>query len=248
MQRLILFLTAIVLFGIAGFALIWFGTGRDLQGPSVAYLVASRDGDFAAAHAGMHPAARARWSPDELERLWDHWGAKYGEFGEVVRRIGVRDAPDGSDWDRMLRLDLGFRKGHVIGRLYFKDDGGEPKLYHVALEPRAAVAVPAKDRSRLDITSRKLFDHLDKGEVLAFYDALAPVAQMQRDLTELETETQASRETLGPRKHVDLTSERAEGPRQVQLYALEYERGTQAIEVVHEHAEGAWSVVAFRRR
>ncbi len=243
MQRLILFLIAIVLFGIAGFALIWFGAGRDLQGPSVAFLTLARDGDFEGVAARMHPDALPRWDAQGTERLWTWWGKTYGDFGEVVRRIGVSPWEGGGEGAELLTLDLGFRGGHVVGWFYFRQHEGRSKLVHVALKPRARVDVAATERTRLDVTARKLFDYLDGDDVLAFYDALHPELQMQTDITAVAVREAAVRDTLGARTGVTLVKHASDDATETQHYRLDHERGARALRVVHRHEDGRWWVV-----
>ena len=249
MQRLILILIAIVLCGIAGFALIWFGAGRDLQGPSVAFLTHCRDGAFEKAYAEAHPRFREARSLEQLEALWAHWTGRYGPFGEVVRRINVVAAPEGASWEEELRLDLGFLEGHVVGSFFFlTDEDGVPKLAHVSLEPRSRVDVPETDRSRLELKARKLVGWYDEARWLDLYDAFGPSLQMGWTQRRMMAELPALHARLGSVKDIVLldTSDIEAGVRQ--RFALTCEHGPAELEVVHAHAEGSWSVVGFDLR
>lgn len=249
MQRLILFLIAVVLFGIAGFALIWFGAGRDLQGPSVAFLTHCRDGAFDEAYAAAHPDFQAARSVAQLEALWRHWESRYGVFGEVVRRIGVYEGEDAGPWSEALRLDLGFQDGHVLGTFYFATDAqGASRLVHVALAPRARVDVPASDRSRLEVKARKLFTWFDEAKWVDLYDALAPSLQMSWTQAAFMDEMPALRERLGAVQHVELATMQDVDGGVRQLFEVTCERGKAAFEVVHTHDDGAWHVAGFAAR
>ena len=243
MQRLILFLIAIVLFGIAGFALIWFGAGRDLQGPSVAFLTQCRDSDFAAASQAFHPDYRDRWSPEHTERLWRFWGERYGDFGEVVRRIGAGAWHDSRKGAVYLELDLGFRGGHVVGWFYYVEGDEGPELAHVSLKPRARVDVSARERSRLEVTARKLFAWLDEGDVLSYYDALHPLAQMRTDIDAVAEREREARETLGALQDATLEKHASTDTSETQHFRLVHERGERVLRVMHRHEDGQWWVV-----
>lgn len=249
MQRLVLLLTAIVLVGIAGFAAVYFGAGRDLQGPAVAFLMHCRDADFEGARAETHPRFQEARSVEQLGALWGHWEESHGGFREVVRRIGVQYPREDQTWAECLTLDVGFKRGNVAGRFYYQDDSqGVRRLVHVALERQRLVDVPATDRSRLEATARKLFGFLDAGAVLPFYDALGADLQMSWQQAKIEADVSAWRARLGALQDVSLASTRDDGARVIQLYEVDFAQGKAAFEVTHRHDEGAWSVVGFRAR
>lgn len=243
MHRLGIIFLLVLLFGLAGFALVWFGTGRDLQGPSVAFLTNMRDDALEDAHGALHPDFQARVSEAQLDELWNHWEGRYGDFGEVVRRIGTQAWDDSVEGAQLLRLDLGFRKGHVIGWFYYLPYEGAPRLAHVSLKPRARVDVSASERSRLEVTSKKLFGYLDAGDGLSFYDAFHPDAQMQVDPDAIVMREKDVREKLGALKSIALVDNTSGHTSEAQRFELTHERGTRSMRVMHRHVEGQWWVV-----
>jgi hypothetical protein len=249
MNRLILFLIGIVLVGIAGFMAIWFGTGRELQAPSVAFLMNCKDRKFQAVYDSAHPAFRESRSVDQLEDLWEHWEKKHGVFGEVLRRLGVHKAPAGSAWEQMLSLELGFFKGHILGRFYFKIDAEIPKLVHVWLATKPTVEMDPADRSSLEPSARALFSHLGASDFAALYDGFDPELQMRLTPKRLHDQMEALIATAGPLGEVTLTSKTAQGDlRVVQLWKLAFDKQPFNFEVTHEHSRGQWSVVEFLPR
>ena len=244
MRLLLLIFLATIVFGIVGFALIWFGEGRDLQGPSVAFLTRMRDSALEDAHGAMHPDFQARVSEAQLDELWRYWGTKYGDFGEVVRRVGVSRWHDSVESAELLKLDLGFRHGHVIGWFFYGEHEGTPKLHHVSLKPRARVDVAATERARLQVTAKRLFGYLDAGEGLAFYDALHPMAQMRVDPDAIVMREAKVREALGALESVTLLDNVGSTDlTEKQRFELTYERGTRVMSVMHRHEQGQWWVV-----
>ena len=253
MQRLILFLIAVVLFGIAGFALIWFGTGRELQGPTIAFLTNCRDGEYQKAYDAAHPRFREAWSLEDLKRIWKHWRDQHGRFGEVVRRIGVTEVQGGDKDSRLeLKLDLGFQDGHVIGRFFFlPDDDGVQKLAHASLTRRPDVDVPLTDRSRLKVTTRKLLELLDAGDAMGFYDALGAQAQWGFTPRALFRDVPKDRERLGAMKDIreGAGAEIPNIPVVMHERYVAYENGDkQYIAFSYSHVGGQWEVSWFERK
>ncbi|MDA1195357.1 MAG: hypothetical protein O2894_09245 [Planctomycetota bacterium] len=250
MNRVVMILIAVVLVGAAGVVTMWFGAGRDMQAPAVAFLMECKEGRFADVHARAHPGFREDRSVEQLAALWQHWEHEYGVFGEVIQRMGIGVAPDGETaWSRQLTLDLGFYKGHVLGRFFFMDVEGEPQLRHVWLEHKPTVQVEADERDALEPAARALFAQLGEGNLVGLYSSLAPALQLLWSQARLESELSTLREGAGALGVVTLTRTVEEASNRVaQYYDVAFANGPLEFKVTHEHDRGQWWVIGFKAR
>ncbi len=250
MNKLVLFLTGIVLIGIAGFAMMWFGTGRELQAPAVAYLIQCRDGEYAKAYEAAHPKLREGQSVEQLEALWDLWKSEHGVFGEVLQRLSVRAGTDEDTWSRSITLELGFYKGHILGRFYFLRVDEQPRLVHVWLTPKPTTEVAESDRSSLEPSARAAIALVDASDFVGLYDALDPDLQMGWTLKALAEQMLALRTEAGAVKSITLTGtdDKEKAHHVSQRFAVEFENAQMELRVTHRHDRGQWSIVGFEAR
>ncbi len=168
MHRLVLLLIGIVLVGIAGFALVWFGEGRELQPLVARTLVNLRDGEGAGVLARADPSFRKGRTPADLAAYWAWWTKEMGTFVEILGRRELTSATrmlEGAPVAvKRMTVELGFMKGKVMATFEFREAEPDPLLTHVRFFKPGEGLVAIEDDDKA--VSNALLD-----AVIARYDA-----------------------------------------------------------------------------
>jgi hypothetical protein len=246
MSRLILFLTGIVLVGIAGFALVWFGVGRELQPGAARVLLNLRDGKAQVVCDEAHPSLRARWSAADLTAYWDWWGSELGGFFEILARRGVSTSTQDGETRKGLTLELGFMKRKARMRFEFITLEEGPVLTHIRLyeldEGRGAEA----DRDELIERVRALMGRYDASDWVGLYAALSFDLQKTWPLGKLREALSTRRAATGPVKTLSLAGSEAGDEKAVtQTYEIEYEKARGTAKVTQQFDDDRWHITGF---
>lgn len=249
MNRLTLFLIGIVLFGVAGFALIWFGVGRELNQPTYKTLMDLRDGKQAEVHERAHASLKGRQSPDDLAAYWAWWTGEMGAFVEVLARRGISVTETDEGSFKGITFELGFMKGKMRGTFRYETSAEEPRLAHFRFAKLNENAGREDDRDILQVITRGLFDRYDASDWVGLYAALGFDLQQAWPLAKVEEQMPRIFEQFGKVKQGGLTLTKTEdGPHQdavVQHYDIEFEKGKSAAKVSFKYDDKSWHLVGF---
>lgn len=246
MNKLILFLIGIVLLGIAGFALLWFTVGGQVEAQAGKLLVDLRDGKFAEVHDAAHPAFQEAWTPALLEAWWKHWEGELGGFGVINRRRRVAASTGTHGSRKSVVLDLAFVKERAFGEFLYIEGEPEPKLRHLSLW--LPTEQSQTDRSGFEATVDKLFQRWDANDIVGLYAQLAPALQMEWPLRKMDGELPALRKAFGKRKALRLVSaEDGEHETVKQTWEVDFENTEGSARVIHQWLDdhARWAVSGF---
>ena len=246
MNRLILFLIGIVLVGIAGFALVWFGVGRELQPVAARTLVELRDGKEQAVYERAAEAFRAGQDVGDLGAYWAWWREKLGTFVEILARRSVGARAQGAETHKTMTLELGFMKGKARMEFEFLDAEPEPLLVHLRISTLDEGLGAKEDREQLVGRVRDLFKRYDEEDWIGFYAGLS--FDLQRTWRPRMIAAQMPAKFAAQGKVEDLRLVKSEdGPAGVvvQHFDVDYERATGTAEVSQRFDDGRWSIVGF---
>lgn len=246
MNRIILFLIGIVLVGIAGFALVWFGVGRELQPVTAKFLVDMRDGKYRAVHETVHEELRARQSVQELAAYWEWWREEMGAFVEILRRRGVSTSTANGETRKGMTLDLGFMKGKARAHFEFLSAEPDPLLTHFRIYKLDEGAGAESDREQLVARVKTLFAFYDAKDWTGLYAALSSDLQKAWPQAKIAEQMPQRRDAFGAVK--DLRLVRTEdGPEGVviQHFEVDYEKAKGTAKVSQHFDDDRWHVVGF---
>ena len=246
MNRLILLLIGLVLVGIAGFALVWFGVGRELHGPSTKVLSDLHLGKYADVHAAAHESFRKARSVEDLQAYWTWWTNELGAFYEVVGRRGVSTHSGTKGSFKGLTLELGFMKAKAIGTFRFDTSGDAPILTHFRIGKLDEGLGKKDDRSGLEGFTRELFDRYDAEDWAGLYARIGFDLQQAWPLGVIQRQMPAIRSAMGKVQGLRLTKteDGAHDDVVVQHYEVAFENGAGEAKVSHKH-DGRWEIVGF---
>ncbi len=247
MNRLILFLIGIVLVGVAGFALIWFGVGRELNKPTIKILMDLRDGKHADVHQGAHASFRERQSVEELGAYWAWWAKELGTFVEVTKRMGVSMHTSDAGSFRGITMEVGFMKGKARAKFRYETSGDDPLLTHFRISMLEENAGEKEDRVPLEGITRRLFDRYDASDWTGLYAGLGFQLQQAWPLTKVNAQMPPLRAQRGQVKKLRLTKtdDDPDDDVVVQHYDAEFEHGKGSVKVSFQYDNKRWHVVTF---
>lgn len=246
MNRLVLFLIGIVLVGIAGFALVWFGVGRELGPATAGILVDLRDGKYRAVHERAHESFRERVSVADLTAYWEWWREEMGTFVEILSRRGVSTSSQDGEVHKGITVEAGFMKGRALVRFEFLTLKEGPALAHFRLARLDEGRGSADDRDELVARVRRLFDLYDKQDWTALYAALSFDLQKAWPQKIIAKQMPMRRKAYG--KVTDLRLVKTEeGPDEIveQYFDVDYEKASGKAKVTQQFDDGRWHVVGF---
>ncbi len=257
MNRLILFMIGIVLVGIAGFALVWFGVGRELQPGAVRTLINLRDGKAAVVLEEAHASFRQRWSAEDLTAYWDWWGNEWGAFFEILARRGVSTSTRDGETRKGLTLEVGFmkRKARVQYEFLALEEG--PILTHFRLYELDEGIGREADRDELTERVRTLMARYDASDWVGLYAAQSFELQKAQPLGKLRTEMTRLRAVTGPVKALRLansetgpqktTPQKANPPKNsvTQTFDVDFEKTQGRVMVSQQFEDGRWHITGF---
>ena len=247
MNKLVIFLIGIVLVGVAGFALLWFGVGRELQPLAAGVLVDCRDGRFEDIYDRAHPRFREGRTLEQFKAYWAEVEKRNGVFREILRRVGVASHADAGGTRKGLTLEVGFQKGAATARFEFLAADPDPLMLHFAIQADTPDRVEHDDRSGLEAQVRAVMVHYNEGDFTAFYTDLAPELQMawtQKKLIAQLGELRANK--AGAFVDLEIT-ETKEGVHDavIQVCKARFEKGAATLTVTHRYGAGRWDIVGF---
>ncbi len=246
MNRVILFLIGIVLVGIAGFAVVWFGVGRELQAPAAKTLVDLRDGKAAEVHAAADASFRERWTVDDLSSYWTWWENELGRFVEILARRDVSTSTKGSETVKTLTLELGFMKRKARAKFEFVSRESGPLLTHMRIYELDEGAGTKDDRGQLVARTRALLRRYDASDWVGLYAAMRFEQQKSWPLSTIREQMSVRRNAQGAVKDVQLANTEEEDNGVVrQHFDVTYEKSAGKLEAVYQFRDGRWHVAGF---
>jgi len=266
MHRLVLLLIGIVLVGIAGFALVWFGEGRELQPLVAGTLVDLRDGKEAEVLARGDPAFREGRSAEDLAAYWAWWKQEMGTFVEILGRRAVSTSTSTVDGTRVttkrMTLELGFMKGKVMASFAFRDAEPDPLLTHWRLYLPSSSSFSVADDSVPAALVRTLLTRYDAEDWTGIYVGLSFRGQEASPPRVVRETLRVQRERLGRVITVDAlpvdaagtrgTSANGTGAKKAEAddvlvlhHAIQFERGLGTWTTTLRYDDGRWHVDAF---
>ena len=129
MNRLIMFLTAIVLFGIAGFAVIWINAAPSPEKTADVILTDLSAGRYRPVWDAATPAYRARMPFERFRAVMADFSLALGAYREIAES---RPGPD-VEGEVALVLDVVYENGHADCDIVFLDVDGTPTLQSLHL-------------------------------------------------------------------------------------------------------------------
>ena len=190
MNRLILFLIGIVLIGIAGFALVWFGVGRELQPGAVRALMNLRDTKAEVLLEESHESLRTRWSAEDLNAYWAWWTERLGDFFEITARRGVSSSTNNGEVRKGITLEVGFMKRKALVRYEFLALEKGPILMHLRIAELDEGTGAEDDRDELVERVRALLAYYDASDWVGLYASQSFELQQAQPLAKVSRHSQ----------------------------------------------------------
>ncbi len=249
-NKIVLFLIAVVLIGIAGFALLWFGVGGESQKAAEAILADWQQGRVDAIYRGADESFRAGNSPDRFKAYLEYWRARRGAFEAVKRRTNAGISKDDGEMRKRVSLLLQFARGEAEGHFEFKERDGALALVHVSFNEIPA-AVDKADNGVLDAAAHALFMLYNEKNITGLYAALSGPLQQKWRPADVETQLLSLHHKAG---RIDENFKQRElkeedkGDRRILVYDIAFEKAPGEAVVGFQWDDDHWKIVEFRLR
>jgi hypothetical protein len=245
MNRIVLLLVAVVLMGIAAFAVLWMGVDAKQRGPADQILTDWRAGRLPDVYKRASAGFRERQSAAEFQTYMNYWAGELGAFESVTRRLPLVSKAGPQGLHEKTTLEVAFAKGPATVLFFF--DAGEPtpRLEHLCIR-KVEPGAPQTDRSGLEPTSRALMGYYDRSEFAALYAGLSVELQWQWTLANVQAQLTRLRGILGAVKEMKLRdTQEAHGDLVIQYFAIDFEKTGGTAKVSYGWRGGRWQVIGF---